>query len=216
MPKYENIFFDLDGTLSDSGVGIGKAVVYALAKYGIVETDKKNLDRFVGPPLYDSFMNYYGFSREQSVEAVEFFREYYVDTGLFENYPYDGIDLVLKELSTSGKKLFVATSKPETLAKRVLKYFGLSDFFTDIVGATDDGSVIKKDDVLALAVSRNNITDLRSCIMVGDRASDVFGARKVGMATMGVLYGYGDKAEIEGAKPDFIAKTVSDIGEILK
>lgn len=214
MSKYKYVFFDLDGTLSDSGPGIRKAVVYALKKYGIDETDEKKLNRFVGPPLYDSFSDFYGFSKEESVRAVGYFREYYVDTGLYENTLYDGIEDALKALVYADKKLVVATSKPEVLARRILAHFGLSKYFVEIAGATEDGSIVKKDDVIRLALSRTGF-DTADCIMVGDRASDVIGAAKVGMDGMGVLYGYGSLAEFEGTKPVYIAKTVEDIPKLL-
>ena len=214
MSKYKYVFFDLDGTLSDSGLGIRKAVVYALKKYGIDETDEKKLNRFVGPPLYDSFSDFYGFSKEESVRAVGYFREYYVDTGLYENTPYDGIEDALKALVNCGKKLVVATSKPEVLARKILTHFGLSKYFSEIAGATEDGSIVKKDDVLRRALSRTGF-DAADCIMVGDRASDVIGAAKVGMDGMGVLYGYGSLTEFEGTKPVYIAKTVEDIPKLL-
>lgn len=215
MKNYKYVFFDLDGTISDSGPGIRNAVRYALDKYGMSESDEKKLNRFVGPPLYDSFSMFYGFSKERSVEAVKFFREYYVDTGLYENTPYDEIENVLKTLKNLGKTLIVATSKPERLAVKILHHFGLSKYFDEITGATDDGSIIKKDDVIKLAISRQNISDLSSCIMVGDRASDTIGARKVGMDSMGVLYGYGSLEEMTEVSPEYIAESVSDIAKIL-
>lgn len=215
MKNYKYVFFDLDGTISDSGPGIRNAVRYALNKYGMSESDEKKLNRFVGPPLYDSFAMFYGFSKERSVEAVKFFREYYVDTGLYENTPYDEIENVLKTLKNAGKKLIVATSKPERLAVKILGHFGLSKYFDEIAGATDDGSIIKKDDVIKLAISRQNISDISSCIMVGDRASDTIGARKVGMDSMGVLYGYGSLEEMTEVSPEYIAESVSDIAKIL-
>ena len=148
------------------------------------------------------------------MRAVGYFREYYVDTGLYENTPYDGIEDALKALVGCGKKLVVATSKPEVLARRILAHFGLSKYFVEIAGATEDGAIVKKDDVLRLALSRTGF-DATDCIMVGDRASDVIGAAKVGMDGMGVLYGYGSLAEFEGTKPVYIAKTVEDIPELL-
>ncbi len=215
MKNYKYIMFDLDGTLSDSGPGIRKAVKYALNKYGMTENDDSKLNRFVGPPLYDSFEMFYGFSKEKSVEAVKFFREYYVDTGLYENTPYDGIEEVLKTLKNAGKTLIVATSKPERLAVKILEHFGLSKYFDEIAGATDDGSIVKKADVINLALHRQNISDLSLCVMVGDRASDTIGARKLGIDSMGVLYGYGSKEEMDEINPEYIAENVLDIARIL-
>ncbi len=215
MTDYKYVLFDLDGTLSDSGPGIRKAVQYALAKYGMTENDEKKLNRFVGPPLYDSFETFYGFSKEKAVEAVRFFREYYVDIGLFENTPYDGIEKALCDLKKAGKRLIVATSKPEKLAVKILNHFGLAKYFDEIAGATDDGSIVKKADVINVALSRQNIVDTSTCVMVGDRSSDIVGARAVGMDGMGVLYGYGSLAEMNEVNPKFIAEKVEDIANIL-
>ena len=132
------ILFDLDGTLTESGIGITRSVAHSLRKFGIEETDQARLDRFVGPPLIDSYVRYYGFSHEQAVLAVEYYREYYAVTGIFENRVYDGVETMLKALNDAGKICVLATSKPEHYAVQIMEHFGLSRYFSCVAGATMD------------------------------------------------------------------------------
>lgn len=127
---YQTVLFDLDGTLTDPGEGITNSVVYALKKYGIEVSDKTELYKFIGPPLHESFQVFYGFSEEKAQEAVKYYREHYSKTGIFENKVYDGMEDTLELLKNSGRRLVVATSKPEKFAKQILhfhliKYFSL-------------------------------------------------------------------------------------------
>jgi len=208
---YQYVFFDLDGTLTDPGLGITNSVAYALKRWNIVEPNRAKLNRFIGPPLHESFQVFYGFSQEDSVRAVEVYREYFRDRGLFENEPYEGIEELLKALKAVGKKLAVATSKPEEFAVRILEHFHLDGYFDVIAGATMDSSRSKKADVIAYALERMGITDLSSVVMVGDREHDILGAKQVGMDSIGVLFGYGDREEHQKAGATYIAETVKDI-----
>ncbi|WP_238902478.1 HAD family hydrolase [Clostridium sp. YIM B02506] len=214
--EYKYVLFDLDGTITDSGVGIINSIVYALKKYGIEIEDKGQLNKFVGPPLGDSFEKYYGFSKEKAIEAVDYYREYYKEKGLFENLVYDGFEDLVKTLKDENKELIVATSKPEIFAKQILDHFNLSKYFTYIAGSTLDGTRVKKGDVIRYALESCEIKDLSQVIMIGDREHDVIGAKQVGIKSIGVLYGYGDREELEGAGADFIAENVMDILDVLK
>lgn len=213
--RYEYILFDLDGTLTDSAIGITNSVKYALNKFGIEVVNGSELNRFVGPPLMDSFINYSGFSEEQAKTAVEYYREYYVDKGIFENMVYDGCEDLLQSLKDNGMKLIVATSKPDVFAKQILEYFDLAKYFTYIAGSNIDGTRVKKDEVIQYALESCNIKDLTKSIMIGDREYDILGAKKVGINSIGVLYGYGDRNELENAGADFIVSTVAEIGKVL-
>lgn len=215
MIQKEYLFFDLDGTLTDSSEGITKGVKYSLAKFGIQEEKPEVLLKFIGPPLKDSFMKYYNFSEEETKKAVIYYREYYQDTGLFENKVYPGMEDVLIALKQAGKKLVVATSKPEEYAKRILEHFGLSDYFDYIAGAGLDGSRIKKAEVIAYAMENCDITDKEEVLMIGDREHDVLGAAQVGISCMGVLYGFGSRQELELAGAAYIAESVADIGRLI-
>ncbi len=211
---YDVILFDLDGTLTDTGLGVTNAAAYALEQYGITVLDRTELERFVGPPLHESFMRFYGFSEEQAFEAVEVYREYYRDKGLFENTIYNGMEAVLKQLSEAGKTLLVATSKPEVFARRILEKLGIADYFTYIAGANLDGTRTKKAEVIAYALREGGIEDGTKAVMVGDREYDIFGAREFGMDSIGVLFGYGSRGELEAAGATYIAESVEDIWEI--
>ena len=211
---YDVILFDLDGTLTDTGLGVTNAAAYALEQYGITVLDRTELERFVGPPLHESFMRFYGFSEEQAFEAVEVYREYYRDKGLFENTIYNGMEAVLKQLSEAGKTLLVATSKPEVFARRILEKLGIADYFTYIAGANLDGTRTKKAEVIAYALREGGIEDGTKAVMVGDREYDIFGAREFGMDSIGVLFGYGSRGELEAAGATYIAESVEDMWEI--
>lgn len=212
---YDIILFDLDGTLTDSGIGITNSVRYALEKKGIEVNDRRELFRFIGPPLVDSFQMFYGFSPEKALETTHIYREYYAEKGIFENEVYDGIEELLKKLRQAGKRLIVATSKPEPFAVRILDHFGLSRYFEYIAGSNMDETRSSKSEVMAYALEACGVTDLSKAVMVGDREHDILGAKKTGTASLGVLYGYGSREELEKAGADHIAATPEDIYSIV-
>ena len=156
---YNVILFDLDGTLTDPGRGITNSVAYALNKFGIEVADKKELYKFIGPPLTDSFEKYYDFSSEDAIAAVEYYREYFKPKGIYENEIYEGIPELLQSLKENGKKVILATSKPEIFAKEILKYFGIDVYFDFVAGATLDKTRTKKGDVIAYALNSIGVTD---------------------------------------------------------
>lgn len=215
MRKYKHILFDLDGTLTDSAEGITKSVEYALGKFGVKVSTLSELRRFVGPPLVDAFMNFYGFSEEDAKAATEYYRERFRVKGIFENSVYGGIPEVLESLKSAGLDLIVATSKPEEFAKRIVAHFDIEKYFSLIAGATFDGKLSAKADVIEYALNRAGITDKSSVIMIGDRHHDIDGARAVGLDSIGVLYGYGDREELSAAGATYIAETVGDIEKII-
>lgn len=208
---YEYILFDLDGTLTDPGIGITNSVAYALKRWNIEVEDRKSLYRFIGPPLQDSFREYYGFSQEDALRAVDVYREYFREKGLYENEVYPGVEKLLQVLKEQGKTLILATSKPEEFAVRILRHFGLDRYFTVMAGATMDPSRSKKGDVIAYALRESGVTELSKAVMIGDREHDIFGAKQNGLDSIGVLFGYGDREELEKAGATYIAATVEDI-----
>ncbi|MDD6022578.1 MAG: HAD family hydrolase [Acutalibacteraceae bacterium] len=209
-----NIFFDLDGTLTDPGEGITNSVAYALEKFSISVSDKRELYPFIGPPLAESFMEIYGFTSDQAQLAIRYYREYYEPKGIFENRLYDGIDDMLKSLKAAGKTLILATSKPEEMAIRVLKKYGIFSYFDFICGASMDETRTEKADVIryALSVSGASVPD---SVMVGDRKYDMVGAHENGMQAVGVLFGYGSREELEAAGADHITASVSELKKYL-
>lgn len=205
------VLFDLDGTLTDSGVGITKAVAYSLEKFGIITKDLSTLFKFIGPPLENSFRDYFGFSEEETNLALNYFHEYYDDKGIFENFPYDGIIDVLAELKNKGKKLIVATSKPTVMADTVLKHFDLEKYFDFIATASMDRSRRSKEEVLEYAIKNYEIEDCSEAIMVGDTRFDIEGAHSFGMKCIAVSYGYGTEEELTKAGAEYIAAKPEDI-----
>lgn len=213
--EYKYVLFDLDGTLTDSAPGITNSVIYALKKYGIEVDDRKSLYKFVGPPLADSFERYYGFSKEKIKKTIEYYHEYYREKGMFENLVYEGLENLLKTLKDNDMTLIVATSKPQVLAQKILEHFNIAKYFTCIAGSNLDGTRSKKGEVITYALESCGITDLSEVIMIGDRKYDIIGAKQAGVTSIGVLYGYGDRNELEKAGADFIADTVEDIEKLL-
>ncbi len=215
MKYYRHILFDLDGTLTDPAEGITASVAYALEKFGISVADRKTLTRFIGPPLIDSFMEYHGMSREEAVQAVVYYREYFAPKGIFENQLYEGIGEQLEALRKEGRQLYVATSKPEAFALKILEHFGLLGYFTAVVGATMDEKRTKKADVIAHLLWVHGLTEKSEILMVGDRDQDMKGASLNGLDSMGVLYGYGDLSELKEAGATYLCKTPQELAGMI-
>lgn len=211
MKKYDVILFDLDGTLTDPGEGITNSVAHALKKYGITVDDRKELYKFIGPPLHESFEKYYGFSKEEALKSVEYYREYYKEKGIYENMLYDGIENLLIKLSGNSKKIILATSKPEVFAKEILSHFAVDKYFYYTAGANLDGSRTNKAEVIEYALKEGGVTDKSAVVMIGDREHDIIGANKNGLDSIGVLFGYGSREELENAGATYIAETVEEI-----
>ncbi|MBR1660624.1 MAG: HAD family hydrolase [Oscillospiraceae bacterium] len=207
---YDNVFFDLDGTLTDSGPGITNCVMYALERFGIRVERREELYCFIGPPLMDSFQRFYGFSEQDARRAVQYYRERYHVTGLFENEVYPGVPEMLEQLRAAGKRLWVATSKPEALARRVLDHFSLTAAFEGICGASADDTRTSKGEVIRYALECCGNPPPETVLMAGDRKHDVLGAAECGLDCLGVLYGYGDRAELDGAGAKYLADSPAE------
>lgn len=214
MKKY--ILFDLDGTLTDPKEGITNSVAYALKSFGMEVADKDSLIPFIGPPLVDSFQRFYGFDHEKALEAVEKYREYFSVKGIFQNAVYDGVPQMLASLKEDGRRLIIATSKPENYAREIISHFGLDKFFDHICGATMDESRNKKSAVVAYALETAGVIDKSDAVMVGDRLHDIEGAKANGLTSIGVLFGYGSKEELTKAGADALAASPEELLEILK
>ena len=206
------IFFDLDGTLTDSGEGIMNCAELALRHFGLPVPSRQEMRVFVGPPLDQTFIKF-GIPADKTDEAIEVFRSRYRTVGKFENFPYPGIREALQTLKAQGHRLFVATSKPEILANEVLSHFALSGFFEQIAGATLDGSRSHKADVITYLLGLTG--DVGQTLMVGDTAFDVIGAAAHGIPTIGVSWGYGEIADMEAAGAVAIARTMDELVELL-
>lgn len=214
MKKY--IFFDLDGTLTDSAEGITNSVAHVLDHYGISVEDKSSLNVFVGPPLVESFMKYYDFDHEKAKKSVGIYREYFEDKGMFENAVYPGIPELLAGLKKDGYQLCVATSKPEQYSVKILEHFGLAEYFEMIGGADMNETRVHKGDVIRYVMESRGLTNPDEIVMVGDRENDMNGARQNHMEAVGILYGYGSHEELENAGAGHIAATVEELGKVLR
>lgn len=212
---YQYIFFDLDGTLTDPGIGITNSVMYALKKWNIEVADRSELYKFIGPPLVDSFEKYYGFSKEEAEQAVVYYREYFREKGLYENTIYDGSEKLLSDLKASGKKVVLATSKPQEFAEIILKHFQIDRYFDVVAGATMDGTRSKKTDVILYALAACGVEDKSQVVMVGDREHDIIGAKNAGLDSIGVLCGYGDREELETAGATHVVEKIEDVWEFV-
>ena len=215
--RYTTVLFDLDGTLVNSAEGITKSVAYALSRFGI-QADERGLTCFIGPPLIDSFMRFYGFSKEQAGEAVDFYRARYRTKGVYENTVYPGIGEALAALKREGVCTAVATSKPEVFANVVVDDMGLRPFLDGVFGAELDDKQLRrsgfrseKADVIEYALDRLCVCDRSKVLMVGDRKHDIIGAKACGIASCGVLWGFGDREELTAAGADYIAVSPADI-----
>lgn len=208
-----HLLFDLDGTLTNPKEGITKSIQYALKKFEIHIDDRDTLIPFIGPPLLDSFRDVYGFSEEDAKQAIEYYREYFVDQGMFENDLYSEIETTLSVLKSKGYRLCVATSKPTIFAEKILKHFDLAQYFEFIVGSHLDHTRQNKDEIIMECLQKWGHPTKTSCVMIGDREHDIVGAKKVGIKTIGVLYGYGSKKELSAAGADHL---ISDHSEILE
>lgn len=213
MKQY--LLFDLDGTLTDPMVGITSSVQYALEKFGIHVRYLKELIPFIGPPLAESFQKFYGFSKEDAERAIQYYREYYAPKGIFENEVYEGIPEMLAHLTEAGFTLLVATSKPTVFARKVLKHFGMEDYFSFVGGSELDGSRTKKAEVISYILKTCGI-EAKEAIMIGDRRHDIEGGKACGLESVGVLYGYGTEQELTEAGADHIIRTVAELEDYLR
>ena len=199
MGKYKNILLDLDGTILDSGSGIMKSVQYVLDHFSIYHEPEEKLRKFIGPALIDSFMNFYGFSKEKAEEAVEYFRDYYPEKGMFDAFIYPGMRECIEKMAGDGKKLVLLTSKPIFFASQILQHFGLSGYFFMEIGPDLSEQSSDKTRLIEKALREGNFLK-EDCLMVGDTKYDILAAKDVGIDSVAALYGYGEVEEISIAK----------------
>ncbi|GAU79141.1 HAD-IA family hydrolase [Fusibacter sp. 3D3] len=212
--QYKAILFDLDGTISDSKSGITKAVQYALKQFDINEP-LESLEKFVGPPLQESFEQYYEFNSDTVNEAVTHYRTYFTEFGIYDNAPYEGVLEMLKKLHMTGTPLYIATSKPTVYARKILEKDLLAPYFKEIVGSELDGTRSQKREVIAYLMAIETLK-AEEILMVGDRKHDLIGARDNQVDAVGVLYGYGDYEELSACESIQIVETVSALEAFLQ
>ena len=208
---YKYALFDLDGTLTDPYEGISKSVIYSLQSFGIEESDELVLKKFIGPPLKESFMKFYGFDEKKALKAVEKYRERYIATGVYENALIDGVKETLSALKDKGVRIFLATSKPQPLAEVILEHFGITEYFDFIGGADFNYNRDEKWQVIEYVFENAGIKDRENALMIGDRMHDIIGAKKTGIKSLCVLCGYGSREEFIEYGADYIVNTIRDI-----
>lgn len=211
--KYTAILFDMDGTLNESAEGITKSAAYACEKMGMAVPPQHMLEKFVGPPLLASFMEYAGMTEEEAHRAIELYRERFSVVGWKENSVYPGMAPLLKALKANGVYLGIASAKPEIFVKQTAEYFGIDKYFDALIGTTLENTSADKCELLRAALPKD--IDLSCVAMVGDREFDMQAARKLGVTGIGVLYGYGDREELENSGADILVETVSDLYDVL-
>ena len=208
----KTILFDLDGTLTDSGMGIMNCAELALRHFGLPVPEREEMRTFVGPPLDHTFMKF-GVPADRVSEAIAVYRSRYVPIGKFENDPYPGIEELLKTLKARGHRLYVATSKPEEMSIEILEHFGLAQYFDRICGASLDRTRMENADVIRYLLDL--VGDAENAIMVGDTAFDVIGAKQHGIPAIGVAWGYGKVEDMQEAGAIAIADTMEELLELL-
>lgn len=214
--SYKVILFDLDGTLTEPKEGITKSVQYALAKLNISEPDLEKLVPFIGPPLVESFQEFYSLSKEEAIAGVEYYRDYFTKAGMFENAVYPGVKEMLAQLKAQGKTLIIATSKPTVFSEQIIEHFGLTQYFEYIVGSNLDGSRIHKDEIIAYILAEFSGFERNNIVMVGDRKHDIIGAQKNNIASVAVKYGYATEVELTAANPTYTVATVAELSALLQ
>lgn len=212
--KYSNIIFDLDGTLTDSAEGITRSVQYALSRYGITASEEE-IKPFIGPPLHYSFMKEYGFSEKKAFQAVEHYRDYYREKGIYENRLYPSVTKMLEAFANNEAKLYIATSKPTVFAEKILKHFAIDNFFKVIAGSNLDGTRVEKKEVIGYVLNDSGRTDKSETVMIGDRKHDIRGAQAWKLDSIAVSYGYGSLDELIASKPTYIVHSVEELSELL-
>lgn len=208
------ILFDLDGTITDSKEGILASVCFALDYFNIKEKEEETLQKFIGPPLVDAFMEYYHMSEEEANVALFKYREFYSEKGVYMLSMYEGIDILFQKLKETGQKIVLATSKPLFYAEQIVERIGIKNYFDDLCGATMDETMNKKEDIIRFIIEKNGYEKER-ILMVGDRNHDIKGAFYNDVEALGVLYGYGSYEELQKAGCKYFASSVQELSQKL-
>ncbi len=212
---FDYILFDFDGTLMDTSEGVYKSFDNVVAHYKL-NISKDVYSTMIGPPLIESFSKTLKIPESEIQNAMAVYREYYSKQGMFEASVYDGVVELIKKLKASGKKVFVATSKPEIYAKQILEKKGILDLF-DFVGGSDleEKVRVEKVDIVKYVLKENKIKNKEKCILIGDRKFDIAGAHAAGIKCAGILWGFGSRKEFEEYSADFILETPNDVAKFI-
>ncbi len=211
LEKFENLLFDFDGTIMDTSEGIFHSFDYVEQKLGLTDKGKDFYPKLVGPPLAESFSRFFGLAEDEIQNAIKVYREYYKKGGMFEGKIYDGFESLLKSLKSANKKLFVATSKPEIYARQILSRLKMDSYF-DFIGGSDTAEKdrIRKVDVIRYVMKENSLFP-QNTVMIGDRFYDIEGAQQAGIASIGVLWGFGSEQELKDAGANVLVSTPQEL-----
>ncbi|MCV4284799.1 HAD family hydrolase [Pseudomonas capsici] len=212
---YQNILFDLDGTLTDPRLGITRSIQFALAKLGIDEPDITRLEHFIGPPLLQAFMQFYDMDEARAWEAVGFYRERFKVTGLYENQVFDGVPELLEALAGQGRTLYIATSKPWVFAHEIARHFDFAKYFKVIYGSELDGTRTDKVELIAYLLEQERL-DPSQTLMIGDRKHDLIGGLRNGLDVAAVGYGFGSHEELTAQTPTYHFATMAEMHEAFR
>ncbi len=215
MPNFSHIFFDLDGTLTNPRLGIGNSLKYALHQMQIDGYNDDILEQFVGPPLQDGFKNLFGLNERNTELAVEHFRTYFGEKGLYENIPYSGISELLENLHFSGKRIYVVTSKLEKYARMIIRHFEFDRYVDDLIGAEATGKHSGKGQLIKQLMEQYQIQASKAVVMIGDTHFDLIGAKENDISSVAVSYGFGTSDSLNACNPDFLVESVEELAEIL-
>jgi phosphoglycolate phosphatase len=212
LKPYNYILFDLDGTLTDPQEGIINSIQYALNRFGLKKEDHE-LIQYIGPPLHHSFREIFG-TEEKAFKAIEVYREYYSEKGIFENLVYPGMLELLNDLAIKNKILFVATSKPTIYAEKIVKHYHLAHHFKAVIGSNLDGSHTDKKEIIQTILDIIPEADRKKILMIGDRKFDIIGAKYHGIDCAAVTFGYGTIDELQKEEPAYIINTIEELGKL--
>jgi len=215
MTQFTHIIFDLDGTLADPREGIRNSIKYALEKMKKDEFSEDLLERFIGPSLQWGFSNIFGMDEKDTDLAVKYFREYFGEKGLYENEPYPGIYELMESLQSSGKKMYIASSKLEKYVHRILEHFEFEKYITMVKGADYSGLNASKQELIYDLMAIRQINHSKEIVMVGDTIYDINGGKHNRISTIAVGYGFGIKEELLAAEPDYYVESVEELSRIL-
>ena len=205
------VFFDLDGTISDSGQGIINGITYAQEKLNLRPLSLEEKRSCIGPPFAQTLSRLWNVSFEEAEHIIDVYREYYTVTGIYENYLYPDMEKLLKELTDMGYEVRICSAKPLKMVKTVLEYFKIDKYFTSLTGAQMHGKYPGKGVLIEQILKETNT----KAIMVGDRSDDIEGGKYNNIPSIGVLWGYGTRDELETSGADFIADSIEDIEKIV-
>ncbi|MDF5712705.1 MAG: HAD family hydrolase [Rhizonema sp. NSF051] len=210
------VLFDLDGTLTDPKPGITRCIQYALSELGYKLPNAEELHWCIGPPLKDSFSQLLKTLDEIVLDrAMKLYRSRFSTIGLFENTLYTQIPETLQTIRSAGYKTFVATSKPQIYATRIIEHFALSSLFDGVYGSELDGIRSTKGDLIHHILLTEDLSP-STVVMVGDRSYDMIGAKHQNLSSIGVTYGYGTEQELKAYGADLIAHSPDDIPKLLE